>query len=81
MTEIAALNIERQLLPYDLKYLCKIHLQLFEKIYEWAGQIRTVDISKNNTHFCNCKRIEPQADKLFQALLMPTTLRMTPVRG
>ena len=68
LTELAALDIELQPPPYDLSYLCAIHQQLFEDVYEWAGQIRTVDISKGNTRFCNCRRIEPEADKLFLGL-------------
>lgn len=30
-------------------YLCKIHHHLFQDIYDWAGYIRTVDISKQQT--------------------------------
>lgn len=31
----------------DLDELCAIHRHLFQDIYEWAGQLRTVDIRKN----------------------------------
>lgn len=31
-------------------YLCDIHQYLFQDIYSWAGQIRTVDVSKQQTH-------------------------------
>ena len=31
----------------DLAELCAIHRHLFQDIYEWAGQIRTVDVRKN----------------------------------
>src|SRR5690625_1026637 len=31
----------------DLDELRAIHRHLFQDIYEWAGQLRTVDISKN----------------------------------
>ena len=68
LTELSALDIELKPPLYDLSYLCGIHQQLFEDVYEWAGQIRTVDISKKHTRFCNCNRIEPEADKLFQGL-------------
>ncbi|MFN3710152.1 MAG: hypothetical protein ACK4GU_12980 [Alishewanella aestuarii] len=27
-------------------YLCHIHYHLFQDLYSWAGQIRTVDIAK-----------------------------------
>ncbi len=68
LTEIAAFEIKQQPPPYDLGYLCIIHQHLFQQIYEWAGQIRTVDISKYRTRFCNCRRIEPEANRLFQGL-------------
>ena len=31
---------------FDLTHLCAIHRHLFQDIYEWAGEIRTVEISK-----------------------------------
>jgi cell filamentation protein len=37
-------------------------------LYDWAGEIRTVDISKGDTRFCNVARIEPEANKTFDAL-------------
>jgi cell filamentation protein len=37
-------------------------------LYEWAGTIRDVDISKGDTRFCTWTRIEPEAKKLFQTI-------------
>lgn len=68
LTMIAASEIDFGLPPYDLNYLCKIHKQLFGDLYGWAGDIRTIDISKGNTRFCWVKRIKPEADKIFQQL-------------
>ena len=31
----------------DLDELCRIHAHLFRGVYDWAGQLRTVDIRKN----------------------------------
>lgn len=31
----------------DLDELCAIHRYLFQDVYDWAGQVRTVDIRKN----------------------------------
>jgi hypothetical protein len=31
---------------FDLKHLQAVHHHLFQDVYEWAGQIRTVEISK-----------------------------------
>jgi cell filamentation protein len=68
LTQIAASEIDFELPPYDLAYLQQIHRYLFRDIYDWAGEIRTVDISKADTRFCNVNRIEPEASKLFLVL-------------
>ena len=31
---------------FDLGHLCSIHFALFQDIYDWAGEIRSVDISR-----------------------------------
>ena len=45
----------------------KIHKYLFGDIYEWAGKIRTVDISKG-TFFCLVQFIEMQFDEIYREL-------------
>jgi Protein involved in cell division len=52
---------------FDFKHLAKIHNFLFGDIYEWAGYIRTVNISKGN-QFCLCQFIQSQMDEIFQKL-------------
>lgn len=68
ITDINANFIEFCSPPYDLSYLCNIHRQLFSDVYEWAGELRTIDISKMNTRFCNVNRIVPESAKLFSSL-------------
>ncbi|XKG96248.1 putative adenosine monophosphate-protein transferase Fic [Marinospirillum sp.] len=68
LTTIAASEISFTLPPYDLLYLQNIHRQLFRDIYSWAGKIRTIDLAKGGTRFCNVQRIEPEANKLFLSL-------------
>ncbi|WP_434680292.1 putative adenosine monophosphate-protein transferase Fic [Pseudomonas sp. R1-18] len=68
LSENAANAIEFSAPPYDLPYLPDIHRALFADLYDWAGELRTVDISKDDTHFCIVGRIEPEARKLFTAL-------------
>lgn len=53
---------------FSLPALRAIHFHLFQDLYDWAGDIRTVDISRGGTRFANVSRIEPEADKLFQQL-------------
>lgn len=36
---------------FDLRHLKAIHHHLFQDIYDWAGQIRTVEISKGDSQF------------------------------
>ena len=52
----------------SLPALRAIHFHLFQDLYDWAGELRTVDISKGGTRFANVSRIEAEADKLFQQL-------------
>lgn len=49
-------------------YLCRIHQHLFQDLYSWAGQVRTVDISKQDSHFCHARFIEAMAIKRFTLL-------------
>ncbi|MFY9260923.1 MAG: putative adenosine monophosphate-protein transferase Fic [Gallionella sp.] len=54
--------------PYSLDYMKKLHRDLFSELYDWAGELRTVDIAKGGTRFCTCGRILPEAEKLFKSL-------------
>lgn len=59
---------------FDFKHLAKIHNFLFGDIYEWAGTIRTVNISKGN-QFCLCQFIQSQMDEIFQKLMNENYLK------
>lgn len=52
---------------FDFEHLKLIHKFLFEDIYEWAGCVRTVNISKGN-QFCRFDYIEPQMNELLDKL-------------
>ncbi len=52
---------------FDLVHLRRIHKYIFGDIYEWAGEIRWVNIAKGNM-FCNYEFIEANADSLFKKL-------------
>ena len=68
LSEIAASEIEFAPPPYDLPALQRIHHQLFGDLYDWAGELRTLDIAKGDTHFCVESRVEPEANKIFATL-------------
>ncbi|WP_245582391.1 Fic/DOC family protein [Neorhizobium lilium] len=36
---------------FDLKHLRAIHRHLFQDVYDWAGDVRTVEISKGGSQF------------------------------
>ncbi|QHF04500.1 putative adenosine monophosphate-protein transferase Fic [Pseudomonas asturiensis] len=68
LSEVAVSLIDFAPPPYDLSYLRNLHRLLFADLYDWAGELRTVDISKGNTRFCTMTRIEPESKKLFALL-------------
>lgn len=68
VTAITARGIVFSQPPYDLEYMSRLHRQLFSELYEWAGKIRSVDIAKGGTRFCNSGRIVAEANKLFTKL-------------
>lgn len=52
---------------FDLKHLQAIHKYIFQDVYEWAGEIRKVDIAKGNM-FCNVRFLSSQAAEIFGKL-------------
>ena len=53
---------------FDLAHLCKIHQYLFQDVYEWAGEVRTVDIIRGDSRFCNVRHIQSYSNTVFSAL-------------
>lgn len=53
---------------FDLEHLKKIHFHVFQDLYDWAGEIRTVDIWKDESHFANIRMIDSAANKVFTDL-------------
>ena len=49
---------------FDFKHLRKIHHFIFQDLYDWAGEVRTVDIGKNNL-FCRAQFINDYAQTVF----------------
>lgn len=52
---------------FDLKHLQAIHRSIFQDIYPWAGQLRTVNIAKGN-QFCNCMYLEVGFESVYSKL-------------
>ena len=62
--------LDQQPLPgsFDFEHYKRIHRFLFCDLYDWAGQIRTINISKKGTAFVSAVEIEPCADACFKRL-------------
>ena len=53
---------------FDFEHYKAIHHFLFSDLYDWAGQIRAVNISKKGTNFTPAENIEEQAALIFKRL-------------
>jgi len=53
---------------FDLAHLCKIHAYLFQDVYEWAGEIKSVDIIRGDSRFCNVRQIQSYSNTVFSEL-------------
>jgi cell filamentation protein len=54
--------------PFDIEHLRGIHRYLFQDVYEWAGEFRTVDIAKGNSYFAHVPYIESTLKDQFERL-------------
>ena len=63
-------ELEKEPLPgvFDTEYYKKIHLFLFEDLYDWAGTFRKINISKKGTLFADHTKIEELSDGIFSRL-------------
>lgn len=53
---------------FDFEHYLSIHRFLFEDIYDWAGKLRTVEISKKGTSFAKPEEIEVLCRNCFDRL-------------
>ena len=44
--------------PFDKKHLRDIHRYIFSDLYDWAGEYRTVYMSKNHSYFAAVEMID-----------------------
>jgi len=51
-----------------LPYLRQIHRTLFQDVYSWAGELRTIDIWRGETPLCHFEYIEKEGNVLMAAL-------------
>ncbi len=53
---------------FDLEHLMVIHKQLFSRIYDWAGKLRTVEMTKDQTRFAPIAYLAQSATNIFNEL-------------
>jgi len=75
---IASMPEESALGEFNLEHIQNIHWELFNTIYDWAGEIRTVEISKGSTRFANADMVKQAAATLFRGLHDEDLLRQLP---
>ena len=65
---IAKASIEIPFEDVDFEFYKSLHKYVFSDIYEWAGEIRSVNISKKGTNFCPVEKIEGNGLRIFNNL-------------
>ena len=65
---------------FDLAHLRAIHRHLFQDIYDWAGELRTVEISKGHQQFQFRKFIETGRADIHGRLVRSRFLKGLPAR-
>jgi cell filamentation protein len=60
---------------FDVAHIQRIHRYLFQDVYEWSGQFRTVDIAKGSSYFAHVPYIRSTLEGLFEKLSTEQHLR------
>lgn len=66
---------------FDAAHYRSLHHHLFQDVYPWAGQYRTIRTAKGASLFCYPENIAKQMDKLFAVLDQPPFLPGADVDG
>ena len=60
---------------FDLDHLQRIHRHIFRDVYLWAGELRTVSMSKGESLFCRHEFIAAEGERIFAQLRGENSLR------
>lgn len=55
-------------LRFDVEHLKRIHQHLFQDVYAWAGEFRTVNMAKGNSFFARPEYIRAELQKILDHL-------------
>ena len=75
---IAKTMIEMPFENVDFKFYKNLHNYVFSDIYEWAGSVRSIDMSKKGTNFCSATKMNERAERIFLNLQTTDYLKMVP---
>lgn len=67
-TALRSATIELGAAKPGFPHLRAIHRTLFQDLYDWAGELRQIDIYLDNTPFCHFEYIEKEGNALMAAL-------------
>lgn len=63
---------------FDFNTLKKMHKEIFQDVYSWAGTVRNVNISKGSSFFCPAENIHLYAQDIFDRLEKKSYLKGLP---
>ena len=65
----AQLEAETCTAPLTFDFYRSLHRQLFQELYDWAGELRTINISKNGTAFYPAEELSRLGEAKFAFLI------------
>ena len=54
--------------PFTFDFYCSLHRDLFQDLYDWAGELRTINLSKKGTNFYHTDELLQYGEAKFQYL-------------
>ncbi|MCD7733971.1 MAG: Fic family protein [Clostridiales bacterium] len=64
--------------PFTFDFYCGLHRTLFQDLYDWAGTLRTVNLSKKGTSFAPAVTLAQSGEAKFQRLQSMSEFRTLP---
>lgn len=70
LTGFRMIELRKEPVPgkFDFEHLKAIHYAIFQDIFPWAGQVRTLNIGKGEQLFCLVEHIESYQQEIFNRL-------------
>lgn len=60
---------------FDEEYFITLHKATFSSLYDWAGEYRTLDMTKGDSRFCLAHYLHDASKKIFDELARDNDLR------